>query len=263
MSLKLKFIALVTIGVFAVMCGGAAYLDSLLERIFQEQARELAAHAADGQTPLAGLESHRMEVLRAVFDLCGILAVAVSAAIYLVFARQVNQRMTRLVQVVNAVAQNPAAAERSRDQSSDEVGRLAAAFDQAADSLSKAFASLENKVELRSLQLSATQGSKSAIIDGSLDGIIKADQSGRIVLFNPAAERTSAGAARISSVASWARSSNGCRPTARSPANSRAWWASGAKWSASARAAASSRSKWPGLGSTRKIRPCTSRSSAT
>ncbi len=57
MSLKLKFIALVTIGVFAVMCGGAVYLDSLLERIFQEQAHELAAHAADGQ---AAAGEHRI-----------------------------------------------------------------------------------------------------------------------------------------------------------------------------------------------------------
>ena len=190
MSPKLKFIALVTIGVFAVMCSGATYLDSLLERFFQEQASELAARSSDGTLPAAGLDNHRLDVLRAVFDLCGILAVAVSAAIYLVFARQVNQRLARLMQVVNAVAQNPAAAERTRDTTGDEVGRLAAAFDQAADSLSKAFASLESKVEKRGLELSATQGSKSAIIEGSLDGIIKADQSGRIVLFNPAAERT-------------------------------------------------------------------------
>ncbi len=193
MSLKLKFIALVTIGVFAVMCGGAWYLDGLLERLFEQHASELAAKMNDAgasAAPAVGLETHRMEVLRAVFDLCGILAVAVSAGIYLVFARQVNQRMTRLVQVVNAVAQNPTAVQRTGDNSGDEVGRLAAAFDQAADSLSKAFASLESKVEQRSLELSATQGSKSAIIDGSLDGIIKADETGRIVLFNPAAERT-------------------------------------------------------------------------
>ena len=189
MSLKLKFIALVTIGVFAVMCGGAWYLDGLLERLFAQHASELVARA-NGVQVSAGVETHRMEVLRAVFDLCGILAVAVSAGIYLVFARQVNQRMSRLVQVVNAVAQNPTAAERTLDKSGDEVGRLAAAFDQAADSFSKAFASLESKVEQRNLALSATQGSKSAIIDGSLDGIIKADETGRIVLCNPAAERT-------------------------------------------------------------------------
>ncbi len=193
MSLKLKFIALVTIGVFVVMGGGAWYLDVLLERIVQQQAAELAARfggTLPPSTPTVAPESHRLETLRSVFDLCAILAVGVSGGIYLIFARQVNQRMSRLVQAMNAVAQNPTGAGRIGDPSSDEVGRLAAAFDQAADSLSKAFASLESKVEERSLELSATQDSRSAIIDGSLDGIIKVDQTGRIVLFNPAAERT-------------------------------------------------------------------------
>jgi two-component system, cell cycle sensor histidine kinase and response regulator CckA len=160
-SLKLKFTLIAGLSSGVVMAAGAGYLARLLEL--------------------------RAELQLVVWQVFAILSFAVVGAVSLSFRILVDRPLSKLARRMEDAVDNcrPAAKGPAKHQT-DEFARLAAAYEQISASLTDAL----SEVADRNVELSATEGSKSAIIDGSLDGIVKADERGRIVLFNPAAERT-------------------------------------------------------------------------
>ncbi len=136
----------------------------------------------------------RAHILRILILGGAVLILGAAGAAWL--ARSIAFPVERLAMMAQEVARGRLEV-RSGVRSKDEIGTLAAAFDGMAAQLARDqeelrnhSRSLEKRVEERTAELSQSQARTRAIIESALDGIITIDQAGRIIDFNPAAERT-------------------------------------------------------------------------
>jgi PAS domain S-box-containing protein len=99
-------------------------------------------------------------------------ALTLATLIYVLFERLVHRRLRQIAALMARVAANPTAEARFLDGSQDEVGTLAAAFNQMADSLRASHRSLEQRVVEQTAELARTN----AALEGAVAERKRAEQ---------------------------------------------------------------------------------------
>src|ERR1051326_6409814 len=126
---------------------------------------------------LAGL-SERFRLYASLAGLVLIGSALVALALSTALQRRITEPIFALADTAKVVGERGAYSARAQKLSADELGYLTDAFNQ-----------MLARIEQQTIAVRESEQRKSAILDSALDCIITMDQEGRIVDFNPAAEK--------------------------------------------------------------------------
>jgi len=107
----------------------------------------------------------------------GLIAISISSLLVLILTKRISSPIEKITYVAGQMAQG-FLDQRIRINSQDELGRLSQAFNNMADKL-------KNKIN----EISSEKNKIEAILSNMADGVIAVDQTGKIILFNPTAEK--------------------------------------------------------------------------
>jgi PAS domain S-box-containing protein len=109
-----------------------------------------------------------------VMVISGLVAFAISAALQ----NRISRPILSLADTAKAISDRRDYSVRARKVTQDELGQLTDAFNQ-----------MLNQIQAQDSALRVSEARKGAILESALDGIITIDHEGKVVEFNPAAER--------------------------------------------------------------------------
>jgi PAS domain S-box-containing protein len=121
-------------------------------------------------------ERLRVDALVVLLAVVGSIGVAFALSTWL--QRRIARPVLTLAEVARAVSERKDYSVRAKTVSDDEIGVLAEAFDE-----------MLSEIQQRDTALRASEARLRAILESALDCLITMDHDGRIVEFNPAAER--------------------------------------------------------------------------
>jgi PAS domain S-box-containing protein len=142
---------------------------------------------AEAYAPVTHLR-RMLLILQAILLLVGVV-------LSFVVARRFTRPVLQLADSASRIARGDLSA-RVPATSSDEIGALAASFNQMAEQLSQSRLQMEDRIEQRTGELRESQKELRrktqilrSVLDSMADGVIVADQHGKFLLWNPAAEQ--------------------------------------------------------------------------
>ncbi|MDH5534029.1 MAG: PAS domain S-box protein [Betaproteobacteria bacterium] len=128
--------------------------------------------------------------LLVAYAISGLAATLLAAGLALWIGKRIARPLVRLTGATKSLTTDLNAQVELAVEGTDEIAKLITAFSDMATRLRQSQHELEHRVAERTAELSMSLARFRAVLEASLDCVIVSDEHGRLVEFNPAAERT-------------------------------------------------------------------------